>query len=302
MMSKAPIAHTLRQMRAASGSYSELSHGEDHAQPGSSAGDHTAHGHHESGDDGHQQQHKAKQNEQHTKLKSAPRSDIEFHSVNKDGQETDNTKQNSVPPAKKPTKEVKIEFPSLSPPSVDLTGREVIFAIAVFFFLSLSVGLVVVLVDSRIKELNKARREQESAAAAALAQPSRPPREHCISVDCLKASVQIMEAMNPMVPPCTDFYEYACGGWMQSANIPVNRHYTSTTKEMEATIRSRLRRLLEEDKEDSSLFKGSNLVSAEDKAKLLFNRCIDVDEIEAHGIHPFKDIVDSMGGWAIMGR
>ncbi|ELU15641.1 hypothetical protein CAPTEDRAFT_219430 [Capitella teleta] len=296
-MSKAPIAHTLRQMRAASESYSELSHGAQHdhhaSQPGTSTRPSPRqHRRQHTSVDGPSKEAKAKE-EARKNLKTASHNDIEFQALSQEDEKggMQQAPKKPHPPVAKET-EVKIVFPSMSPPSVDLTGREVIFAIAVFFFLSVSVGLVVVLVDAKIREMNQELADKAKSVADKLELARNPPREVCVSVDCLRASVHILETMNSSVAPCDNFYEHACGGWISQAKVPSHRHYTSMTKEMEAVVKSRLRSLLEQETNDTA-------PSAEDKARMLYRRCMDVDAVEEQGVKPFKRAVDAMGGWAI---
>lgn len=36
----------------------------------------------------------------------------------------------------------------------------------------------------------------------------------------LYAAASLMEAMDPTVDPCQDFYQFACGGWLRKNTIP----------------------------------------------------------------------------------
>lgn len=37
----------------------------------------------------------------------------------------------------------------------------------------------------------------------------------CLTQGCVKAAAQIIENMDPTTNPCSDFYQFACGQWIQ---------------------------------------------------------------------------------------
>ena len=42
----------------------------------------------------------------------------------------------------------------------------------------------------------------------------------CNTTDCIKAAKLIYESINASVDPCDDFYEFACGKWIERHEIP----------------------------------------------------------------------------------
>ncbi|KAL1469246.1 hypothetical protein MTO96_004956 [Rhipicephalus appendiculatus] len=67
-------------------------------------------------------------------------------------------------------------------------------------------------------------------------------QEHTTSVRRLPASNEmIKDSMNTSVDPCTDFYAYACGGWMAKHKIPESQSTTSTFSLLDDELRETLR-------------------------------------------------------------
>ncbi|CAO3595603.1 unnamed protein product [Absidia cylindrospora] len=50
----------------------------------------------------------------------------------------------------------------------------------------------------------------------------------CTSVACREAAKNIINDMDLNIDPCTDFYQYACGNWIKTNELPADRSDTST--------------------------------------------------------------------------
>ncbi|XP_067573848.1 membrane metallo-endopeptidase-like 1 [Pseudorca crassidens] len=51
-------------------------------------------------------------------------------------------------------------------------------------------------------------------------QKPRDASETCTTPGCVMAAARILQNMDPSKKPCDDFYQYACGGWLQRHVIP----------------------------------------------------------------------------------
>lgn len=96
-------------------------------------------------------------------------------------------------------------------------------------------------------------------------------------------SASIASAMKPTVDPCVDFYEYACGGWIEANPLPADksimtRSFTTIFDRNEAVIRSIL--------EDAAANPGDDPVKQ--KLGADFGACMDTEAIEALGTDPVK--------------
>ena len=63
------------------------------------------------------------------------------------------------------------------------------------------------------------------------------PLHFCTTPPCLQAAADILGSQNSSYSPCTDFWNYACRGWLTRQPIPQTRSRWSTIEEMDFQLR-----------------------------------------------------------------
>jgi putative endopeptidase len=90
--------------------------------------------------------------------------------------------------------------------------------------------------------------------------------------------------MDPSVSPCTDFYRYAVGGWVQRTTIPAEYGKYGVDQEVEARTSAVLKEILESAAADTSAPKGSERQQVGD----FFAAGMDEARIEGEGARPLE--------------
>ncbi|KAJ1368889.1 hypothetical protein KIN20_030243 [Parelaphostrongylus tenuis] len=99
--------------------------------------------------------------------------------------------------------------------------------------------------------------------------------------------------MDPTIDPCVDFYNYACGKWI---NNSVNFNYPSWNVLYETNMKAH-------DKIVNVILKVINgdtsipLNRGERAAVELFNQCTDMEKLRTIGLNTWLRFVEEMGGW-----
>ncbi|XP_061493081.1 neprilysin [Rhineura floridana] len=113
----------------------------------------------------------------------------------------------------------------------------------------------------------------------------------CKTSDCIKSAARIIENMDTTSEPCTNFYQYACGGWLKKNIIPETSSRYSNFDILRDELEVVLKDVLE--KENSSD------IEAVKKAKTLYKSCINESAIDSRGGKPLIDILPTISDWPV---
>ncbi|XP_041369602.1 endothelin-converting enzyme homolog [Gigantopelta aegis] len=117
-----------------------------------------------------------------------------------------------------------------------------------------------------------------------------PPRSSARRQECIKASSSLLDALDPSVNPCDDFYLYACGGWVKNNPIPRGYQKWDRFQELSGKNLYILKNLIE-----SHTPRGT----AQQKVKEFYSSCMNesVDR-RAETLRDFHKLISQVGGWS----
>jgi len=150
---------------------------------------------------------------------------------------------------------------------------------------AVSVGLLVAL----IVVSNKV----DLSGADSSSSSSTDGQQLCLTKDCIESSHMVLQNMDKTVDPCTDFYQFACGGFEERVVIPDDR----STRSQFALIRESLQQQMREILEEEPTTPQSKVY---DMARNVYKACMDVDKIEEIGLDPLKKMLVELGGWPVL--
>ena len=113
----------------------------------------------------------------------------------------------------------------------------------------------------------------------------------CSTPRCLELAENIKKTLNASADPCTDFYEYACGGWIKKTKIPKHRAQYSTISELSENNE----RILQESLETNQTIDTETIM----KVKNFYRSCMDMETIDNLGSKPLLEYIDSLGSWEL---
>ncbi|CAG2108774.1 unnamed protein product [Medioppia subpectinata] len=117
----------------------------------------------------------------------------------------------------------------------------------------------------------------------------------CTTAACEAAGKILFANLNQSVDPCTDFFEFACGGWEASHTIPADKSSYISFDILDDNLHKSVKESLskEPSKTDSNA-----VIYASD----LYKACIDDVTLTARGVAPLVSALNSVGGWPITGQ
>uniref|UniRef100_A0A4W5NSQ6 Endothelin converting enzyme like 1 n=1 Tax=Hucho hucho TaxID=62062 RepID=A0A4W5NSQ6_9TELE len=121
-------------------------------------------------------------------------------------------------------------------------------------------------------------------------------RQDCQKKRSLVRAARFVQAnIDPTIQPCQDFYSFACGGWLRRHGIPEDKLSYGIITAIGEHNEEKLRRLLLEPVHRRTVD------SAERKVKEFYRSCVNIQEIDKLGSGPMTEVIDSCGGWDLVG-
>ncbi|KAK5969372.1 hypothetical protein GCK32_019072 [Trichostrongylus colubriformis] len=113
--------------------------------------------------------------------------------------------------------------------------------------------------------------------------------EECTTQKCVLTAARLLSKMDPLVDPCVDFYDYACGQWI---NNSVNLNYPSWNVLYETNMKAHdkmVHAMLKVIDGDSSVpFNRGERAAIE-----LFRQCTDMDKLKTIGLNTWLRFVEA---------
>ncbi|KAF0030258.1 hypothetical protein F2P81_016989 [Scophthalmus maximus] len=121
-------------------------------------------------------------------------------------------------------------------------------------------------------------------------------RQDCQRKRSLLRTARFVQAnIDPTIQPCEDFYSFACGGWLRRHGIPEDKLSYGIITAIGEHNEEKLQHLLLE----PIRRRGPN--SAERKVKEFYRSCVNIQAIDKLGSDPMTEVIDSCGGWDLVG-
>jgi len=117
--------------------------------------------------------------------------------------------------------------------------------------------------------------------------------DYCFTKGCIQTAADLLDKLDETANPCDDFYQFACGSFIEETVIPDDRTRTSMFSILGDKLDVQVRGLLEGE------IKASDPKPFQ-MAKSVFQSCMDKETIEAAGLEPLKLILKKMGGWPLL--
>ncbi|XP_069617574.1 phosphate-regulating neutral endopeptidase PHEX [Ranitomeya imitator] len=118
---------------------------------------------------------------------------------------------------------------------------------------------------------------------------------YCLTPECIEAAASIRNKMNLSVDPCDNFFQFACGGWIESNPIPDDQSNYGIYPWLRYNVDLKIKALLEK-----PISKRRDSEAAQ-KAKTFYNSCMNETEIEVADMKPLiKLLKQSSLRWPVL--
>ncbi|KAK7072076.1 hypothetical protein SK128_024308 [Halocaridina rubra] len=114
----------------------------------------------------------------------------------------------------------------------------------------------------------------------------------CETSACAIAGAQIIEAIDFSTNPCDNFYQFACGGWINKHPIPEDGR-DAVYDEVYFTVDKRLELILESGPP-------ANAPLPLNMTRTFYDACNDTDTLEVAGLFPLISVMEINGDWPMI--
>ncbi|XP_046396781.1 neprilysin-4-like [Ischnura elegans] len=111
---------------------------------------------------------------------------------------------------------------------------------------------------------------------------------NCVTPECVRSAARVLDSIDTKKKPCDDFFEFACGSWIESNPIPDTLSSWDQFRVLRDQLLRNLRGLLER----NSTAKEPLPVA---QAKALYRTCLDTARMEALGVEPMLKVLRRLG-------
>lgn len=117
--------------------------------------------------------------------------------------------------------------------------------------------------------------------------------EMCLIPECVHSASMVMEKLDMSINPCDDFYDFACGNFIKTTNIPEDKNSVNMFSVIEDTLADQLSYLLasEPTLKDIKPFI---------LAKFMYASCVTTSQIELTSHKTLHRIIEKFGGWPVL--
>ncbi|XP_006815212.2 neprilysin-1-like [Saccoglossus kowalevskii] len=117
---------------------------------------------------------------------------------------------------------------------------------------------------------------------------------YCESKHCHYVAEAMKARMDMSVDPCEDFYQFTCGNWIESHDIPADQSRFDMFKELRTNVTRMMMESIENPIKDNDI---KPIVNAKNN----FKACMDLDQIDNADKRPLTRFLESLGGWPVLG-
>ncbi|CAH1111368.1 unnamed protein product [Psylliodes chrysocephalus] len=119
------------------------------------------------------------------------------------------------------------------------------------------------------------------------------PEKVCLTAGCIHTASRVLEYMDETVDPCDDFYQFTCGNFIKTTNIPDDKSSVTSFSIINDMLMEQLRTMIEEPVQE-------NEPKPFKLTKKLYKACMNKTLIEEEGMTTINDILKQLGGWPVL--